>query len=670
MKVKFDGIKYVKKGRNGTALKDLCFNIFKKYLGENSSISYEKLKNIFNEWHCNNRKVLLTKSEWLNQTDDGKSRYFNPIHHDKMELYFTTQWGNNGGDCDNINNVIEFAKGEKYDIEVLEWKDSPLNNFYGLWTPRNNQKKIDECLKSGIWYRGDGNFNKEEEARKIASMSVGDKIFLYDTSEDIKLSDSPFSQYLPQEYLTLGYTVVKAKCVGIGKVVSTNIEDLSVTVDWNGNYQGSEWYLYTRQDGVWWFDGKTQNKYKAQKLYDIVFNGKEQDYRWWAENGGFNVELISEQKINENNQIKNIILYGSPGVGKTHNTNKLISLIESGKSEKEIFETIKNNEKNTGVNIDDLKDRVKFVTFHQSFGYEDFIEGFRPNEEGNIQLEKGIFLEICKDAEENLLKSATQTEIPFSDAFKTLFKEKVENEESVRIDLKRADSFFKVNDFNDKTIYFEKQSGTTKHTLSIDSLEKMYSIEKNDFINGGLAVYYEPILDKLLEIKRVSRVEKVERKNYYLVIDEINRGNISKIFGELITLIEEDKRDTFEVTLPYSKKSFKIPSNLYIIGTMNSTDKSIALIDIALRRRFTFLKMEPKIDLVKNDKAKNIMRQLNEKITQTLGADYVLGHSYFMKIENDDDLEFVLEYKIRPLLEEYFYGDSEGLKQILEMINE
>ena len=118
---------------------------------------------------------------------------------------------------------------------------------------------------------------------------------------------------------------------------------------------------------------------------------------------------------------------------------------------------------------------------------------------------------------------------------------------------------------------------------------------------------------------------------------------------------------------PVLHSYFKIPSNLYIIGTINCTDKSIALIDIALRRRFTFLKMEPKIKLVENPKAQNIMKQLNEKITQTLGADYVLGHSYFMKVANDDDLEFVLEYKIIPLLEEYYYGDDNGLNEVLKI---
>jgi len=260
--------------------------------------------------------------------------------------------------------------------------------------------------------------------------------------------------------------------------------------------------------------------------------------------------------------IKNILLYGVPGVGKTHNTNKLIGLIEEGKSEQEIFETISKNEPFThNAKTPDLESRVKFVTFHQSFGYEDFIEGFRPNEKGDIELQKGIFKTICEEANEN------------------------------------------------------------------------------------------------------------RDQNYYLVVDEINRGNISKIFGELITLIEEDKRDTLEATLPYSKKSFSIPSNLFIIGTMNSTDKSIALIDIALRRRFTFVKMLPNYELIHHSKSKFLLTSINEKITKRLGEDYQIGHSYFMKIENDEDLSFVIHYKIKPLLEEYFYGDSDGLNDILALMD-
>ena len=265
-----------------------------------------------------------------------------------------------------------------------------------------------------------------------------------------------------------------------------------------------------------------------------------------------------------NMQTKNIILYGSPGVGKTHNYQRIISLIENRTSEKEIFDTITNNNSNEKIELNNdafktIKDetRVEFVTFHQSYSYEDFIEGFRPQENGNIKREDGIFKNISKEALKN------------------------------------------------------------------------------------------------------------KEQNYYIVIDEINRGNISKIFGELITLIEEDKRDIYEVTLPYSKMPFTVPSNLYIIATMNSTDKSIATIDIALRRRFTFLKMKPSLELVEDSNAKNMMKKLNIYITNTLGEDYQLGHSYFMKVQNDDDLEFIKEYKIKPLLEEYFYAEDKSVDVIL-----
>ncbi len=282
-----------------------------------------------------------------------------------------------------------------------------------------------------------------------------------------------------------------------------------------------------------------------------------------------NNELISSDEIEEentrlNNVVRNIILYGSPGVGKTYNTKKLIALLESGQTEEDIFKEITQNVRNDGIEaeqiVKNIQDRVQFITFHQSFGYEDFIEGFRPDENGDIKLQNGIFKTICEEA-------------------------------------------------------------------------------GNDGDN-----------------------------NYYLLIDEINRGNISKIFGELITLIEEDKRDQFEVTLPYSKKPFKIPSNLYIIGTMNSTDKSIALIDIALRRRFIFLKMEPNSELVTYPKAKALFIELNKKIEEKQGKEYMLGHSYFMNIANDSDLSFVLEYKIKPLLEEYFYGESDGYNEIISII--
>lgn len=381
-----------------------------------------------------------------------------------------------------------------------------------------------------------------------------------------------------------------------------------------------------------------------------------------------------ENTLNDMMQIKNIILYGAPGVGKTHNYQKLISMIEEGKTQKEIFDSISKNEKleqNSEI-FQTIKDekRVEFVTFHQSYSYEDFIEGFRPQENNGIKLEDGIFKKLCDDAEVNLLRSTNTKDLLFVDAVKLLLKEKIENQDSVKIDLKRKDSYYKIYDYNEKTIYFEKQNGDQTHTLSLKTLEKMYYEGENNIVSGGLAPYYNPLLEKLLELKNKDSVEPIDQKNFYIVIDEINRGNISKIFGELITLIEEDKRDTYEVTLPYSKEKFKIPSNLYIIATMNSTDKSIATVDIALRRRFTFLKMQPKPELVDHIKARELMESLNAYISEKLNDDYKLGHSYFMQVQSDEDLEFVKEYKIKPLLEEYFYADDENYKKAIHLLKE
>lgn len=426
-------------------------------------------------------------------------------------------------------------------------------------------------------------------------------------------------------------------------------------------------------------------------------------------------------------RIKNIILYGSPGVGKTHNTNKLISLIESGMySEKEIFEAIKENTRQTIELDEDIKSRTKFVTFHQSFDYEDFIEGFRPNEEGKIELVDGLFKQISKEAVEQTIASnlnkilyekiQDMSEQPKvwklslgqggeikDDCFKndcirlgwdnygdldkldTINQRELKDFYNLRIgDIIFAfrnqweidgvgivvgnyifdDSYFEYKHkrdvkwvLKDKIVNIKDYNADTRMTLS--TLYRLNRISKQNVL-------------EILKINQEKTIDVIpENKNFYLVIDEINRGNISKIFGELITLIEESKRDRLEVILPYSKQPFKIPSNLYIIGTMNSSDKSIALIDIALRRRFTFLKMEPNADLIDDNEAKALFIALNEYIKKShLGEDYQIGHSYFMGIESSDDLDFVWEYKIKPLLEEYFYGDKEGLDEVENLYNE
>ena len=386
--------------------------------------------------------------------------------------------------------------------------------------------------------------------------------------------------------------------------------------------------------------------------------------------------LNEEKKVgnsDNNNSILNIILYGPPGVGKTHNYQRLISMIEEGEDEKTIFATITNNESSKAVSLNketyqkiNTEQRVEFITFHQSYSYEDFIEGFRPTEDGNIKLEDGIFKIIAQKALNNQ-KAAQQKHITFEEAYDILRTKYMENEleqlqtvRGVNIIINAfADKFLKVISEGAKNEQYIKKNDleTVTEAILIQKVQKPADIKtlnvKKDTIS--LAGYYFPLAIQISAIMNDNRRVE-EEKNYYIVIDEINRGNISKIFGELITLIEEDKRSSYEVTLPYSKEKFIIPSNLYIIATMNSTDKSIATIDIALRRRFTFLKMRPNSNLVVNKEAQKLMLSLNGYIEKTLGADFLLGHSYFMG--ENIDIDFIKEYKIKPLLEEYFYSDE------------
>lgn len=163
-----------------------------------------------------------------------------------------------------------------------------------------------------------------------------------------------------------------------------------------------------------------------------------------------------------------------------------------------------------------------------------------------------------------------------------------------------------------------------------------------------------------------------ESENYVLIIDEINRGNVSKIFGELITLLEDDKRLTKSnqtiVKLPYSKEKFSLPPNLYIVGTMNTSDKSIALLDIALRRRFNFEEIMPDYDLlsiVDGIDIRKMLYTINKRIEFLYDRDHVIGQAYLLAVENINDIVVVFRSKIIPLLQEYFYYDSEKVGLIL-----
>ncbi|MDN5125517.1 AAA family ATPase [Aliarcobacter butzleri] len=488
----------------------------------------------------------------------------------------------------------------------------------------------------------------------------------------------------------IGQTILVYITADIGQIQYimevTNVEDKSIDLKLIRKLNENEMQQLSRV--------KLQENGLKQGTINYILNNNEQLYKYIK--NVLNNESLKKQE-NKNMKTKNIMLYGAPGVGKTHNYKKLVSLIESGKyNESDIFESIIENQK-LDIDIDKTfeiiknEKRIEFVTFHQSYSYEDFIEGFRPSEEDEkIVRQDGIFKIISDRAKKNLENSQIpkqEYKIDMEELiqkFTNYVQDSLDNEKEFFIDKKVT-----IKGINDNNAFLLGGSITSPQRLTPDIIKRDYIEFRNGNIKSyedvkptyesqrnfhGNARYYFMIYNKIAEFEKTLNINTIqkqseEQKNFYIVIDEINRGNISKIFGELITLVEEDKRDAYEVTLPYSKEKFKIPSNLYIIATMNSTDKSIATIDIALRRRFTFLKMEPKKELVENEKAKALMNELNEHIKETIGKDYQLGHSYFMKIENENDLLFVKEYKIKPLLEEYFYGDEINYNKAIEILN-
>ncbi|WP_028329008.1 AAA family ATPase [Brachyspira alvinipulli] len=307
------------------------------------------------------------------------------------------------------------------------------------------------------------------------------------------------------------------------------------------------------------FDEFEYSKNKDEKTDDEeITHTNDKSYNSYTKNDFLNEVFISEEKYNTIcnllNRKKNIIFQGSPGVGKTFMAKKLAYSIIG--------------------EADD--DKIKMVQFHESYSYEDFIIGYKPNDK-NFELKNGVFYDFCQKA---------------------------------------------ASDMDNK---------------------------------------------------------------YFFIIDEINRGNISKIFGELLMLIESDNRDA-EIILSYNNESFTVPNNLYIIGMMNTADRSIAVIDYALRRRFCFIDIEPafenekfKIYLKNQNVNDNLINKIIRKFTdlnniiksdRTLGKGYTIGHSYFCDKLDDEEYKNIIEYEIAPTLREYWFdNEDKAEKEIKKLLD-
>ena len=385
--------------------------------------------------------------------------------------------------------------------------------------------------------------------------------------------------------------------------------------------------------------------------------------------------FITERVQSEESNMKiiplNQILYGSPGTGKTYHTiDKALEILgenlENRDDKKAKFdEYVKNGQ-------------IVFTTFHQSYGYEEFVEGIKPHidseensKEIKYEIKDGIFKELCEKALEN--RDSIKNFNFYIDKLK----------EKVKIDDNNPEKYFELPNTkysiqyrNGKTfrIKFDDMSKNHKdYPVSIDNIEKLYKTSNIDEIYNS--AYVRAILNYLKLQGLEDYKEKDEKVNlpYIIIIDEINRGNVSKIFGELITLIEASKRigekEELKVTLPYSGKEFGVPKNVYIIGTMNTADRSITSLDTALRRRFEFIEMMPDVSKLSMDcegiNLQELLKAINTRIEYLLDREKTIGHAFFISVENLEDLKKVFKNKIIPLLQEYFYNDYALIDAVL-----
>lgn len=434
----------------------------------------------------------------------------------------------------------------------------------------------------------------------------------------------------------------------------------------------------------------------------------------------------TSKPIDQTNEFdKNLILYGPPGTGKTYHSATYAVAICDNKSLEELTDYDAVMERYNELKNDR---RIVFTTFHQSYGYEEFIEGIKPvvwedqpDGSGDVsyKVAPGIFKEFCETAKKSKVK-ADKFDIP-EDAivWKVTVSPEVNAEclenNHVRIgwDIDSEGAYAFVNDMKTGDIIITTDgSRSLINGIAVVSKDKAYSLEVEDDATTRDVIWLAKEINedirsinknRILHRMTVSRVPGMQvsdvvnlakslnselsnteieenAKPYVFVIDEINRGNISKIFGELITLIECTKREGMpeaaNAVLPYSGDPFSVPQNVYILGTMNTADRSIALMDTALRRRFSFVEMMPKTNVLREigaDKVGDLnvadmLDVINERIGFLYDREHTIGHAFFTGLKDDASLErlqSIFEKSVIPLLQEYFYEDYQKIQMVL-----
>lgn len=556
-----------------------------------------------------------------------------------------------------INRYAQDTKYSKYEKitrdklsnfreNLIKFTDNTFKNFI---SERNgNWLKADgKTIARYIWNRYQPFKNESHLVVYFAVLAEPSNFYVSIGLTDTKLSDTEENlkdeiyNFLESECKKIHISGFKLDKLAWEKYIYFTIENI---------------YTFTTLDYASLLNALT-NVYRL--AYDKFYKNIEHNGLNNSDNKGY--KMTNDDKIPT--YPLNQILYGPPGTGKTYNTiAKAIEIIETrkvskeeinGKKEREILKKEFDEYVQSG--------QIKFVTFHQSYGYEEFVEGIKPvfNQDKGLEykITNGVFKDICKNAIFNVGDTIEGYTISYAGSELIKLKKKnIEGEIPVPIYL-----------IEELVRLLKNGSITIEDIKNRSAAEKNPEILEKYIVNG-----YTNLFTYLVEY--YMEKSSIKTKKRVLIIDEINRGNISKIFGELITLIEPSKRlgsdDEIIVELPYSKEKFGVPSNLYIIGTMNTADRSIALMDTALRRRFEFVEIMPEYDKLNKINIEGInigkmLKMINERIEYLYDRDHTIGHAYFINVSDMEMLANVFKNKILPLLQEYFYDDWEKIRLVL-----
>ena len=539
-------------------------------------------------------------------------------------------------------------------------KSEPEKNYWLVgYSFGSTESQLQRFISHGIWEsRYDDDNARDQKMIPLAqSISEGDIVILKSTSTKGSKHNQPF---------------MRIKAVGIvTSDITTNKADSSTMCQCSVRYVSTE-----EKD----FDGSVYGSYrktihkadnKLKEVIEYVNSLLLEEDMPMSEIKQENNKKYQEH-IDILQQVHNLVLTGAPGTGKTYMAQAI---------------------------AEEMKAVTKFVQFHPSYDYTDFVEGLRPIEKSDGQMgferKDGVFKEFCKEAIKNLIDSEKSIEnltkeMSWQEKFDHFVEDAIEKETKFKT---VNGSEFVISEMKNRTIIIHNEQNEKTTQVAVNAEEVLELLTNDVPLNivrdirnyykrkfGTQADSYAFVITKAVRAMKqkmpVVEANKIDRKPFVFIIDEINRGEASKIFGELFYAIDPGYRGKKEylVQTQYQNlvpetdvfaKGFYVPENVYILATMNDIDRSVESMDFAMRRRFTWKEVTPADtegmldDLSCADEAKATMQRLNKAIAETdgLGAAYMIGPSYFLKLkDNGADFEKLWKMNIEPLLKEYLRG--------------